>query len=72
MYGELYNQMTTVIRQLLDQIKQMDMIADDVLFSFVCVFCREELRKLLPFEELENLIHILKNTFNDFFFKTGF
>ena len=31
----------------------------------------------LPFEELENLkhfdkLHILKNTFDDFFFKTGF
>ena len=71
MYGELYNQMTTVIRQLLDQIKQMDMIADDVLFSFVCAFA-EIGAELLPFEELENLIHILKNTFNDFFFKTGF
>ena len=38
MYGELYNQMITVTRQLLDQTKQMDMIADDVLFSFVCAF----------------------------------
>lgn len=42
-----------------------------MMFCFL-MFVLLQRKELLPFEELENLIHILKNTFNDFFFKTGF